>query len=308
MRRAVIDVGSNSCLLSVSEFRENRWLPAFERSIVTALGEGTKQSRKLSQAGAQKTLRALSELFRDAQIVGASETRAFGTMALRIADDSQEFLSACLAQDTPLEILSGEDEARFGFEAVANDPGFLSKDRISIVDPGGHSTELVTADRSSAGWNVRFSRSYPVGALGLRETHLPNESPDFASRLAAVSAIDELIGLEYRPHECGRVVVLGATGTNLITIREGMTEWNPASVHGARLDYEEVGRAVGWLCDMTDEERSRVPGLETGRERTLHVGALILERFLFALHTLDCAVSVRGWRHAVLESGFGFTE
>jgi exopolyphosphatase / guanosine-5'-triphosphate,3'-diphosphate pyrophosphatase len=33
----------------------------------------------------------------------------------------------------------------------------------------------------------------------------------------------------------------------------------------------------------------------------LHAGALILERFLQALHVLGCRVTVRGWRHALLE-------
>jgi exopolyphosphatase/guanosine-5'-triphosphate,3'-diphosphate pyrophosphatase len=81
-----------------------------------------------------------------------------------------------------------------------------------------------------------------------------------------------------------------------------MTEWDPTRVHAAWLDYEEVSKAVGWLCGMTDAERAAVPGLERGREQTIHIGALILERFLHAIRSLGTSVSVRGWRHALLES------
>jgi exopolyphosphatase/guanosine-5'-triphosphate,3'-diphosphate pyrophosphatase len=107
--------------------------------------------------------------------------------------------------------------------------------------------------------------------------------------------------MEYRPHEAGLAVALGATGTNLITIRERMIEWDPAKVHGQWLDYEEVSKSVSWLGAMTDAERALVPGMERGREKTIHLGSLILERFLYAIHVLGCRVSVRGWRHALLE-------
>ena len=50
---------------------------------------------------------------------------------------------------------------------------------------------------------------------------------------------------------------------------------------------------------MTDAERAAVPGMEPGRERTMHLGALILERCLFALGAEKCRVSIRGWRYAL---------
>jgi exopolyphosphatase / guanosine-5'-triphosphate,3'-diphosphate pyrophosphatase len=52
---------------------------------------------------------------------------------------------------------------------------------------------------------------------------------------------------------------------------------------------------------MSDAERAAIPGMERGRERTIHLGALILERFMHALRTDECRVSVRGWRHALLD-------
>jgi len=308
VRRAVIDVGSNSCLLTVAELQNGTWVSIADRSIVTALGQGTKSSGLLHPEGSAKTRDALRLLFEEARGHGVAHPLAFGTMALRIASDAESFLASCRKQGTPLGVLSGEEEARFGFLSVASDPLFAAANRLTIIDPGGHSTELVTADRTGDSWETRFERSYAVGALGLREHFLADETPDFPARMAAVEHIDRLIGLEYRPHQSGQVIVLGATGTNLITIRKQMPEWDAARVHGARLDYEEVGRAVGWLCDMTDAQRRNVIGMEPGRERTLHIGALILERFLYCLHALDCRVSVRGWRHAVLETGYGLAD
>jgi exopolyphosphatase/guanosine-5'-triphosphate,3'-diphosphate pyrophosphatase len=303
MRKAVIDVGSNSVLLVVEEWTDAGWRQIYETTAVTALGEGTKATGLLGERGITATLAALERMYREARELGADEIVAAATMAARIAKNTSEFLGRAEAQGTPVFVLSGEDEADLGFHAVADDPTFEEYSRISIVDPGGHSTELLTADRTSEGWRVTFRHSYPVGTLGLKSEGLGEESPGYSSILAATVHIDDLLGLNYAPGEAGHVVVLGATGTNLVSIRDRLATWQPERVHGAYLDYEEISKAVGWMMPMTDAERAAIVGMEPGRERTLHIGALILERFLHALGAPGCSVSVRGWRHALLERG-----
>jgi len=308
VRKAVIDVGSNSVLLVVGERGERGWDSIYEATRVTALGEGTKATGVLGEPGMSATLGALREFFAKAHELGAAEVISAATMAARIATNTDAFLARAEAQGTPTVVLSGDDEAALGFLAVAEDPIFADNPRISIIDPGGQSTELVTADRVGSGWNVHFRRSYPIGTLGLRSTHLTQERLEPREILRAISYIDDLIGLAYRPDEAGVAIVLGATGTNLVTIRDKMTEWQPEKVHGAWLDYEEVSKALGWLGSMSDAERAKVAGMEKGREKTIHLGALILERFLFALRCHGCRVSVRGWRHALLEHGIPNTK
>lgn len=300
----MIDVGSNSVLLLVSELQDGVWNPIRETSEVTALGEGTKATGLLSETGMADTLAAVKRAYEVAHSMGAESVRAAATMAARIASNTQDFLARAEAAGTPIMVLPGEEEAELGFRAVVDDPTLIapSEYRVSIIDVGGHSTELVTAERNrSNGWNVLFRQSFPVGTLGLRGSVLEGQSPDGLALMRATSQIDELIASGNPPSEAGVAVVLGATGTNLVTIREGMAEWDSHRVHGAWLDYEEVSKAVGWMSPMTDAQRRAILGIEPGRERTIHIGSLILERFLHALHAEGCRVSVRGWRYALLE-------
>jgi exopolyphosphatase/guanosine-5'-triphosphate,3'-diphosphate pyrophosphatase len=290
-------------LLAVAETNEGRWRPVLEKTWVTSLGEGTKETGRLSVAAIERTLHALSEAWLFATQAGSSSVVAGATMAARQAENRDDFLSAARQQGTPVFVLTGEQEAELGFHSVADDPAFEEANRLTIIDVGGQSTELVTANRETQDWTILFRRSFPVGTLGLRGSLLKSESPDARELLSAICEIDEVIGLNYLPGRTGKTIALGATGTNLVTIREKMSEWDPDRVHGAWLDYEEVSKAAGWLSGLTDAERSQVPGMEPGRERTIHIGALILERFLFATRSLGCFVSVRGWRHAVLERG-----
>ena len=303
MIKAVIDVGSNSVLLLVARNTANGWVVLTEETAVTALGEGTKTTGLLCEASMAQTLDALGRFFHIARELGAEHIVAGVTMAARIAKNTPDFLERARLQNTPVVVVSGEEEAQLGFLAVAEDPLFSECRRVSIIDVGGHSTELATADRLDGSWKVGFRNSFAVGTLGLRETLLKGESPSSLDQLRASAAIDDLIGLIYRPNEAGIAVALGATGTNLVTIRDRILEWDPTVVHGKVLSYEEVSRASGWMFGLTDAERAAIPGIEPGRERTIHIGALLLERFMNALKVDQCSVSVRGWRYAVLEHG-----
>lgn len=302
VRKAVVDVGSNSVLLVVEEQDGTSWHPLVETSEVSGLGEGTRKSGLLTERGMEETLQALKRAFAKAATFGVVPTAA-ATMAARIATNTPDFLARAEAQGTPVFVLSGEHEAELGFLAVADDPAFQNEARISIIDVGGQSTELVTAERTLNGWNTLYRKSFSIGTLAFLAGTLAEERPEVPSMLRACAELDETIGLSYRPDEAGLAIALGATGTNLVSIRDRLKQWDPEKVHGAFLDYEEISKASSWLFSLTVQQRAELVGIEPGRERTLPIGALILERFLFAIRVLGCKVSVRGWRHALLEHG-----
>ena len=305
MRKAVMDIGSNSVLLVVEELRDAKWEQLFESSEVTGLGEGTKKTGVLGEPGMARTLDALKRGFDKAHAMGVEEVVAAATMAARIATNTPDFQARATAQGTPVIVLPGEKEAELGFRAVADDPTFGSAGRLSIIDPGGQSTEIVVADRPRAAepWSELFRRSFPLGTLGLRSGTLSEATPSPAARLAASKEIDDLVGAIPVDGGAGETVALGASATNLVTVRDRIATWDPVRVHGATLSYEDVGSAAGWMSDLDDAGRAALIGLEKGRERTIHIGALILERCMFALRAETCRVTVRGWRHALLEEG-----
>lgn len=295
----MVDVGSNSVLLLVAEKVDGAWKPLLETSEVTALGEGTRSTGLLGEKGMAATLAAISRAFARAIELNADNVVAAVTMAGRIAKNTPDFIERARAQGTPVEVISGDREAELGLAAVLNDPAFAAVDRLSVIDVGGQSTEIVVAEPAVK--TPIFARSFAIGTLALRETVLSAENPPPQALLAASVQIDEVLGDATFPESAGEAVTLGATGTNLISIRDRIEPWDPARVHGATLDLEEVSRAVGWLSSMTDAERAALVGIEKGREKTIHIGALILERALNALHKESCRVSVRGWRYGLLD-------
>lgn len=294
-----MDVGSNSVILTVAEKTQTDWKPVLETTAVTALGEGTRSSGRLSERGIRDTLAALRNAFDAARNQGAQDITAAVTMAGRMASNSAELIERAATQNTPVSILGANDEAELGFLAVSEDPLFSGHTKISVVDIGGHSTELSTGFRENGSWKQEFCRSFDIGTLGLREATPKDGRSNPGDVLKLSRLIDEAIGMEYLPGQAGEAVSLGATGVNLASIRSGKP-WSGCLWHGAELSFEEVARATGWLCSMDDDERGSIQGIEPGREKTLHLGALILERFLFALRVESCFVSSRGWRFGLL--------
>ena len=299
-RRAAIDVGSNSVVLAVCERTETGWAEIASSSAVTALGEGTKATGLLKPEAMERTLAALRTQANEANALGARAVAA-GTMALRLATNANEFLGRAEAQGTPLGVLSGEEEAALGTRAVLADPKYGGTEDLAVVDLGGHSTEVTILRAGEVVWG----RSLPIGTLGVRDRLLGPESNDAATLFRATVALDAEIEAHYdrRIHpfpQNGTVVALGSGATTLVVLREGLTEWDAARVDGAALEYEEVGRSVGFLNGLDVAGRAALLPMAPGLARTIHVAALILERVLYALRAEGCRVSTRGWRHGLL--------
>lgn len=300
-RRAVVDVGSNSVLFIVAEWTGADWTPIVETSEVTGLGTGTSQTGLLAQSSMAGTLRAILRAFHAASAKGAT-CRAFGTMALRIAANSDEFVRRAAEQGTPVEVLSAEDEAQLGLECVLRDPLFSPHGLLTVVDVGGHSTEVSTAEPQAGKdlCRVLTATSLPLGTLGLRSGPLRRETPTTEDLAQAVAQIDRLLA-EADLVQGAAVVALGASATNLVAIRDRILPWSPERVHGAFLATSEVADAALRLSRLGEAERAALPGIERGRESTIHAGAFILCRLLHRLGAEGCYVSVRGWRHAMLD-------
>ena len=191
---ASVDVGSNSVLLTVCRWTGNSVVPLVESSQVTGLGEGTRQSGLLTESGQVKTLAALARAFAMAKEEGAEKVFAAGTMALRIADNASEFTARAAKQGTPVEIISGEDEARLGFRAVVDDPHFAGAMRITIIDPGGQSTEVVSGEPRRENGTPDFQQSFPIGTLGIRGEIMKTEIRVRMNDFEAQSLLTRLSG------------------------------------------------------------------------------------------------------------------
>ena len=178
-------------------------------------------------------------------------------------------------------------------EGVKTDGDF---EQLAVLDIGGGSVEVALGQ----GAQVQAWQSFPVGAGRVREAYMPSDPPSPREALTATRALDEAFAPLRELPQPDRVVAIGGTGVNLATLALGLTAFDPAPVHGVWFGDETPAALLERLLRLSDTERCALPGIEPDRAPLLHVGALILERALFALRREEVQISTRGLRYGIL--------
>lgn len=278
MRRAVIDIGTNTVKLLVADAGDGQVVPVISKDTTTRLGEGVDETRQLHRVAIARTVNAVAAFAEEA---GTDDIRVFATSAARDARNRQDFLDAVRAKTgLKVEIITGQREAELIFRGVSSDPVF-ARDRLLILDVGGGSAEFILGQ---AGKIERW-KSLPLGAVRLTEKF--SEFAELAEYLRT-TLHRELAGFD-----AGRLVATGGTNTTLVKMLKG-------KVDHAAFTLDEVRALVTKLNAMTLEERQHVPGLPPERADIIVAGGAVV---LFAMETLrvyELTVSIRNLRYGAL--------
>jgi exopolyphosphatase / guanosine-5'-triphosphate,3'-diphosphate pyrophosphatase len=199
-----------------------------------------------------------------------------------------------------LDVISGDDEGRLAYLAVATGVG-LGNGAIVAFDTGGGSSQFTFGHGPDV--DERFSVN--VGAVRFTEQFglATAVSPDVvAEALAAIAA--ELTRLDGRPRPDG-VVAMGGAVTNLAAVKHGLATYDPDVVQGTRLDRAEIDRQIEQYRSRDADGRREIVGLQPARAEVILAGACIVRTIMDKLATDAVTVSDRGLRHGVLIERFG---
>jgi exopolyphosphatase / guanosine-5'-triphosphate,3'-diphosphate pyrophosphatase len=296
---AVIDVGSNSVLLLHVAVEPGGVRPLDERLAITRLGAGLVAGGRLDLAARARTRAAVVDFARRARGGGATFVWAFATGAARAASDGAEFARELEgAAGVPVEIVSGDREARLSYVAVGRGLGVSGP--LLAIDIGGRTAELSLGK----GERVDAAVSLELGALAMTDAHLHGDPPTAAELLAAAATATTTLrtsDLPARARGCGaRLAASGGTATALATLDLGLGAYDAKRVHGHLLAYDSLRALATRLAAMPLAERMGLPALDAGRAAILPAGALVLERIAAAAGARGVSVSDHGVRHGYL--------
>lgn len=301
MRRAAIDIGSNSLLLAI--LGEGGRLLCDEVRVV-GLGKGLGDGGRLRpdrRAAASAVLREYVALA-EAHGVSASEIRAVATSGARRASDAASLFEE-IERDLGLvvTIISGEEEARLTWLGAHVDLEVPEGPRL-VVDLGAGSTEIVLGLPGA----VSVSASLEVGSVRLTERFLCAGQPEPPDRfdpeglVQMQQHIDTQIGalrLEPAPRT---VIGVAATVTTLAAMSAGLPRYDREKIHGSWLERGELQRFMRELLSSDREQRRQIASISPERADYLLAGATILDRILGAVASPRLLVSDRGLRFGVL--------
>ncbi len=305
VRRAVIDVGTNSVKLLVADVGADIITPVLEESEQTRLGRGFYESNQLQPAAIADTARAVASFAALAREKHSSPPRVIATSAARDARNQSELLDAITrASGLPVEIITGEQEAEWVYAGVRSDPK-LAGQRLLILDVGGGSTEFILGDSELP----QFSRSFPLGSVRLLEQQRPSDPPTpeelarcreslrnfFAQHITPVVAPALVAG-----SPGVRLIGTGGAATILARMEYALDKYSRHAIEGARLPLASVERWMEKLWAMPLAERRTIVGLPKKRADVILAGLAIYEAVLKEFHFTELHASTRGLRFAAV--------
>ncbi len=296
---AVIDLGSNSWRLVVFSYgtpsaatsagvgtAPNQWWKRTDELFETVrIGEGLAGTGRLGEDAMARGLETLAvfERFCRAGGLAGEDVHAVATSAIRDASNREQFLSdAHAAVGFTIEVLSAQEEARYGYVAAINTSTLT--DGV-VLDLGGGSLQLVrVSDR-----RAQELCSLPLGAVRLTEqflshsgSHPGSDGPTRKKDLQRVRAHvrEALRDVEWLP-VCGpRLVGLGGAVRNLAAAAAHAADAIDLGVQGFLITPETMSKLVRDLAALPASERGGVPGIKPGRGDIILAGALVLETVL----------------------------
>lgn len=264
-RVAAIDQGTNSTRLLVADVVDGNVDEVVRRSVVTRLGEGVDERRRLLPKPIARVRNVLSDYRREAEQLGAERTLLVATSAVRDAENGEAFLGEVeWSYGFDTRLLSGDEEAELTRRGVgAMDVGTL------LLDVGGGSTELSTPDSRL---------SLDIGSVRLTERHLRSDPPTQDELDAAAAAVSgALPDLEVT----SAVGVAGTVGQ--LAALAGTDELSLATVE----------RLTDELASMPLADRREVPNLDPDRAPVIVAGGLIVRETLRRYRLGEIRFSVR---------------
>jgi exopolyphosphatase / guanosine-5'-triphosphate,3'-diphosphate pyrophosphatase len=283
MRRAVVDIGTNTTRLYIAELEDGRISQELDRRTkVTRLGAGVDADGSLGGEAMQRVYDTLDDYRSAIDEHDVDEAVAVLTSATRDAANGEEFASS-VQERYGLEphILKGEEEARLTFLGATSDRDPESTTPTLVIDIGGGSTELVIG----TGREAEFFVSTQAGVVRQSERHLHTDPPD-ASELDELAQDVRAIIADGVPEERRRAVehaiAVAGTATSLAAIAQDLEPYDSMKVHGYVLRSSERDEIKERLAAMTTEERREVKGLDPARAPTIVAGIVILTEVMNA--------------------------
>ena len=296
-RVAIIDIGTNSIKFFVGERMEDGTIKTIvDKNDIAQLGEGLRETGVICPEALERNAQSVAAFAKEAIENGAEKIVSVGTMALRTAKNSADFVARVKELcGVEVQVIPGEEEARLSYLAVLSGLPLEEGGELVIFDTGGGSTEFIFGQ----GTTLKNRFSVNLGALIITEKFFAEDPVKEGSVDEAVAYIDEEFakaGVAGKPLQA---VGMGGTVTSMGAVKHKMVKYNPDIIQGSTLTKEDVQEQVDAYASRTVEQRRELPGLQPKRAGTILAGACILKDILARLDAAQLTISDRGLRHGL---------
>lgn len=230
---AAVDLGSNSFHMVIARLNEGRMQIVDRIKERVRLAEGMDEQRRMSDEAMARGLDCLALFAERLTNIKPDQIRIAGTYTLRRASNARAFVSeAAKVLNHPIEIISGQEEARLIYQGVAHTQHI--EGQVLVVDIGGGSTELIIGE----GFEPKALTSRKMGCVSFTQSFFANgKLGEKAFNNAVLEAQHQLAPIINQYRKLGWQSCLGSSGS-IRTVRDVLQgeEWADGAITLAGLE------------------------------------------------------------------------
>ncbi|MGL4204605.1 MAG: exopolyphosphatase [Aeromonadaceae bacterium] len=264
---AAIDLGSNSFHLVVARILDGRLQIIDKLKQRVRLAEGMDENKQLSEEAMQRGLDCLALFAERLSGINPDAVRITGTYTLRAAANAQLFLDRARALlHHPIDIISGQEEARLIYQGVAHTQHM--EGRVLVIDIGGGSTELIIGEK----FTPLALTSRKMGCVTFTKQFFANGKLSEKNFNAAIlEGLHQLEPILTQYQGLGWQTCLGSSGT-IKTVRELLVSQDENGI----ITLAQLERIKSLLIAQKRIEQLALPGLTEDRRPIVAAGVAVL--------------------------------
>lgn len=265
---AAVDLGSNSFHMVIARVVDGDIQLLHREKQKVQLAEGLNEQLVLSEEAIERGLTVLAQFADTLTPFAPQSVRVIATYTLRRARNSATFLRRAKAVfPFPIEVISGQEEARFIYQGVAHFEHFSG--RRLVLDIGGGSTEFAIGEGLQP---LRLS-SRNMGCVSYALQHFPQgRISEKRFNRAILQAEQELEPIVSSFKAAGWQQAVGTSGT-VKTIRDIITSMG---LSNNALELEHLLALKQHLIEQENSYQLDLPGLTDDRKLLICSGLAIL--------------------------------
>jgi exopolyphosphatase / guanosine-5'-triphosphate,3'-diphosphate pyrophosphatase len=297
VRLGVLDVGSNTVhLLVVDAHRGGHPTPMASDKTELRLTEYLDATGVLTEEGTDALVTAVRRAGAAATAAGCDDLLAFATSALRDAANSVAVLARVRDRTgVALEVLPGEDEARYTFLAVRRWYGW-SAGRLLVLDIGGGSLELA----AGVDEHPTVAVSLPLGAARLTREQFRADPPGRREIDMLREHLDaQLAPVAHRLCRAGPPDLAVGTSKTFRSLAR-LTGAAPSGAGPRVLTGVGLRQLAAFITRMSSADLAELEGISPSRAPQLVAGALVAEATMRALRISQLEICPWALREGVI--------
>lgn len=297
MKRATIDIGSNSILLLIAEMSSDGIHVLENHSHVTGLGRDLDKNGKFLEVAMDESFEVL-KAYKDICVdngIHTSDVIVTATEASRVASNANAFIDRVKSElDFKIIVLTGDGEAYYSTAGILIDKN-INAEKITIMDIGGASTELICVNTKTK--EIETSFSMPVGAVRMN---------NWKEELVLDKKLSEVFS-KYSS-DIGKVVTdklycVAGTMTSVGNIYLGHKDFVEQEVNGLEFTKNDLVSLRNKHASKSIEKMLEMYPFLGKRAKTIHSGIELALAIMEKVGNNDIYISTYGLRFGTLLMG-----